>query len=103
MKTLPENSTEDISEYYTCRSCGMKFDSFGDMQRHILVEHMQKGDIISDEKSEKWELKYAGFTKAMLVMISIIYITCLNFMSHYDFPALDCTMKTTRCHSKVWK
>jgi hypothetical protein len=30
---------------YTCRSCGMKFDSFGDTQRHILVEHMQKGDI----------------------------------------------------------
>jgi len=31
----------------------MKFDSFGDMQRHILVEHMQKGDIPSDEESEK--------------------------------------------------
>lgn len=27
----------------------MKFDSFGDMRRHILVEHMQKGDIISEE------------------------------------------------------
>jgi len=27
----------------------MKFDSFGDMQRHILVEHMQKGDIPSEE------------------------------------------------------
>jgi len=24
-------------------------------------------------------------------------------MSHYDFPALECIMKTTRCHSKVWK
>jgi len=23
----------------------MKFNSFGDMQRHILVDHMQKGDI----------------------------------------------------------
>jgi hypothetical protein len=31
----------------------MKFDSFGDMQRHILVEHMQKGDIPSEEESEK--------------------------------------------------
>jgi hypothetical protein len=29
----------------------MKFDSFGDMQRHILVEHMQKGDIIGKEQS----------------------------------------------------
>ncbi|HZD81838.1 MAG TPA: hypothetical protein VE076_03080 [Nitrososphaeraceae archaeon] len=50
---LPESSTEDISQYYTCRSCGSKFDSFGDMQRHILVEHMQKGDIPSDKESEK--------------------------------------------------
>ena len=98
MKALPENSAEDLSQYYTCRSCGMKFDSFGDMQRHILVEHIQKGDIPSDEESEKNE---NGFTKAMLVMISIIYITCLNFMSHYDFPALVCIMKTTRCHNKV--
>ena len=40
-----KNPTEDLSRYYTCRSCGMKFDSFGDMQRHILVDHMQKGDI----------------------------------------------------------
>jgi len=50
LNALPENSTEDLSQYYTC---GMKFDSFGDMQRHILVEHMQKGDIPSDEESEK--------------------------------------------------
>ena len=31
----------------------MKFDSFGDMQRHILVEHMQKGDIPSEEGESK--------------------------------------------------
>lgn len=53
LNALPENSTVDLSQYYTCRSCGMKFDSFGDMQRHTLVEHMQKGDITSDEESEK--------------------------------------------------
>ncbi|HZE78385.1 MAG TPA: hypothetical protein VE089_07545 [Nitrososphaeraceae archaeon] len=46
-KALPGSSTEDLSQYYTCRSCGMKFDSFGDTQRHILVENMQKGDIPS--------------------------------------------------------
>jgi hypothetical protein len=51
--SLSEKSTEDLSQYYTCRSCGMKFDSFGDMQRHILVEHMQKEDIIGKEESEK--------------------------------------------------
>jgi hypothetical protein len=53
LKDLSESSAEDLSQYYTCRSCGMKFGSFGDMQRHILVEHMQKGDIPSQEESEK--------------------------------------------------
>ncbi|HYY50450.1 MAG TPA: hypothetical protein VE643_06225 [Nitrososphaeraceae archaeon] len=45
MNTPQDNSTKDLSQYYTCRSCGMRFDNFGDMQRHILVEHIQKGDI----------------------------------------------------------
>jgi hypothetical protein len=53
LTSLPENSSKDLSKYYTCRSCGRKFDSFGDIQRHILVEHMQKGDIPSEEESEK--------------------------------------------------
>src|ERR671932_1374766 len=49
LEALPENSREDLSWYYICRSCGIKFDSFGGMQRHIL-EDMQKGDIISDDE-----------------------------------------------------
>jgi len=36
---------EDLSKYFKCRSCGEKFDSLGDMQKHIMTEHMQKGDI----------------------------------------------------------
>jgi hypothetical protein len=36
---------ENLSKYYKCRSCGMSFDNLGDMQRHIMSEHMQKGDI----------------------------------------------------------
>jgi hypothetical protein len=32
---------------YTCRSCKKQFDSLGDLQRHILVEHHQKGDMPS--------------------------------------------------------
>jgi hypothetical protein len=42
-----ENLTqvEDLSKYFRCRSCGKEFDSLGDMQKHILIEHMQKGDI----------------------------------------------------------
>jgi len=43
-------SKEESAEY-RCRSCGEKFDSLGDMQRHILVEHHQQGDIV-DKKSE---------------------------------------------------
>lgn len=35
----------DLSKYYKCRSCEKRFDNFGDFQRHILTEHMQKGDI----------------------------------------------------------
>jgi hypothetical protein len=49
----PSDAHEDLSKYYKCRSCGMQFDNFGDMQRHILVEHMQRGDVISEEKEEK--------------------------------------------------
>jgi hypothetical protein len=82
--------------------CGMKFDSF-DTQRHILVEHMQKGDIPSDEESKKVRIKYFGFTRAMLAMISIIYITCLGSLNHHDFYALDCIMKTSRCNRRYWK
>lgn len=37
----------DLSEYLTCRACGKKFDSLGDLQIHLTVEHMQKGDIPS--------------------------------------------------------
>lgn len=39
---------ENLSKYYKCRSCGKKFDNFADMQKHIMIEHMQKGDIPSE-------------------------------------------------------
>jgi hypothetical protein len=38
-------SEKDISENFICRSCGMKFDSMGDMQKHITIDHHQKGDV----------------------------------------------------------
>jgi hypothetical protein len=28
----------------TCKLCDAKLESLGDMQRHVLTEHMQKGD-----------------------------------------------------------
>src|ERR1700739_3643405 len=34
------------SQEYRCKMCGKKFgDSLGDMERHILTEHMQRGDF----------------------------------------------------------
>jgi len=36
----------NVSQDYRCKMCGKKFgDSFGDMERHILIEHMQRGDF----------------------------------------------------------
>ena len=40
-------SKEDSSleqDSITCKLCNAKFESLGDMQRHVLTEHMQKGD-----------------------------------------------------------
>jgi hypothetical protein len=40
-----ENPTE-----YRCRACGKEFDLLGDMQKHILVEHHQVGDIVEEAR-----------------------------------------------------
>jgi len=31
-----------------CSICGMMFDDMAKMQRHVLIEHMDKGDIPED-------------------------------------------------------
>ena len=36
----------------TCKLCNAKFDSLGDVQRHVLTEHMQKETQIPIEKAE---------------------------------------------------
>jgi len=41
---------KDDSSNYDCRLCGEHFESFGDMQRHELIKHVQ-GDIAN--QSEK--------------------------------------------------
>jgi uncharacterized membrane protein YvbJ len=30
-----------------CRKCGRQFDDMAQMQRHMLTEHLQRGDIPS--------------------------------------------------------
>jgi hypothetical protein len=43
---------KDISSAdHRCRLCGEPFDTFGDMQRHELIKHVQEGDI--DNQLEK--------------------------------------------------
>jgi hypothetical protein len=49
--TLNHKDTSSSAEDYKCRLCGKPFDSFGDMQRHELIKHVQEGDI--DNQLEK--------------------------------------------------
>jgi hypothetical protein len=48
---LNHKDTSSSSSDYKCRLCGKHFDSFGDMQRHELIKHVQEGDI--DNQVEK--------------------------------------------------
>jgi hypothetical protein len=45
------NHKDTSSADYSCRLCGKHFDTFGDMQRHELIKHVQEGDI--DNQLEK--------------------------------------------------
>lgn len=31
---------------YRCHACSQVFESLGDMQRHIVIEHLQKADFV---------------------------------------------------------
>jgi len=48
--TLNHKDTSSSADY-SCRLCGKHFDTFGDMQRHELIKHVQEGDI--DNQLEK--------------------------------------------------
>lgn len=37
--------SKESQKEYRCRSCGKQFEVLGDLQKHILVVHHQKGDI----------------------------------------------------------
>jgi hypothetical protein len=50
-KDTSSSSSSSSSADYKCRLCGKHFDSFGDMQRHELIKHVQEGDI--DNQVEK--------------------------------------------------
>jgi hypothetical protein len=46
-----KDTSSSPSADYRCRLCGKNFDTFGDMQRHELIKHVQEGDI--DNQLEK--------------------------------------------------
>jgi hypothetical protein len=37
------------SKPFTCKKDGKQFDSLQDLQKHITIEHMQKGEINSPD------------------------------------------------------
>jgi len=44
IKTLSKEDSSLEQASIICKLCNAKFDNLGDMQRHTLTEHMQKGD-----------------------------------------------------------
>jgi hypothetical protein len=44
-KSLSQNDAVLKAHSVTCKVCEGRFESFGDMQKHVLTEHLQKGEI----------------------------------------------------------
>jgi len=45
LNDLSQNNTVLKTHSITCKLCKVQFESFGDMQKHVLTEHLQKGEI----------------------------------------------------------
>ena len=45
--TTPDSNNNNNNPPH-CRICGIKFDDMAKMQRHVMTEHMDKGDIPED-------------------------------------------------------
>lgn len=41
------------SDSITCNLCNERFESLGDMQRHVVTQHFQKGDIPTKKEKQK--------------------------------------------------
>jgi hypothetical protein len=44
------SSSEARLEALKCHMCGQEFDDMAEMQRHILTEHLQKGELPNEEQ-----------------------------------------------------
>jgi Cu/Zn superoxide dismutase len=43
--TASSTSEATDTQAVECRACGKQFDDMAEMQRHMLTEHIQKGDL----------------------------------------------------------
>jgi hypothetical protein len=48
-----KNALLEESNSITCKLCNERFDSLGDMQRHVVTQHFQKGDIPTKKGKQK--------------------------------------------------
>jgi hypothetical protein len=44
------NSNDSKPEFLECKDCKIKFDDMAERQRHILSEHIQKGDFPKEKE-----------------------------------------------------
>jgi hypothetical protein len=47
--TASSTSEATDTQAVECRVCGKQFDDMAEMQRHMLTEHIQKGDLPNEE------------------------------------------------------
>ena len=50
---LQEDAVLEERHSITCKLCNAQFESLGGMQRHVVTEHFQKGDIPSRKEEGK--------------------------------------------------
>lgn len=56
---MPLSLPADGPQEYECKMCGKKFgDSLGDMERHVLTEHIQKADFSILKQNHNNSLTY---------------------------------------------
>jgi hypothetical protein len=46
------NNYNNKSEFLTCKDCKLEFEDMDESQRHIVAEHLEKGDFPKEEEVE---------------------------------------------------
>lgn len=45
-----DSNNNNKSDFLICKDCKIEFDDMAERQRHIVAEHMQKGDFPKEEE-----------------------------------------------------